>query len=204
MNTSAKRFTKLTLFLIPIGTGINFMGYLLFFVLLKTPFTCDAIGTILIGALCGPLAGATTGLITNSINAITNPTAMFYAILNILFGIAAGFLARHNWFSHVWKAVIASFIFSIIGGVGSILISWPLFGFDFYGSTAQILIAIPLHETTHISKFLCAAFASLLMDIPDKVVACIAVLAVIKALPLRYLIKLPNGNIFIKNRELHD
>lgn len=202
MNTNAKKLGKLTLFLIPIGVGINFVGYQLFYVILKTPFACDAIGTVLVGALCGPVAGATAGLVTNLINAITNPTSMFFAILSILFGVVAGLLAKRGWFSKIWKVIIASFAFSIIGGIGSMLICWPLYGFDFYGSTSQILIAIPLHEATDISKFLCATIASFLMDIPDKMIVCIAVFAIIKSLPVRYLVKLPNGNKFIKNEDL--
>ncbi|AOV97342.1 hypothetical protein A9798_10480 [Edwardsiella hoshinae] len=204
MDKMAWQFDKLTLFLIPIAVGINFIGYQLFFVILKTPFTCDAIGTILIGALCGPLAGATAGLVTNAINAITNPTSLFYAILNVLFGIAAGLIARRGGFTSIWRGVLASLVFSFIGGVGSILIGWPLFGFDFYGSTPQILIAIPLYEATHLAKFLCAMIASLLMDIPDKIIACVAVVAIIMALPIRYLVKLPNGNIFINKEYIAD
>lgn len=204
MSTNAKKLGKLTLFLIPIGVGINFVGYQLFYVLLKTPFACDSIGTVLVGALCGPLAGATTGLITNLINAITNPTSMFMAILSVLFGVVAGLLAKRGWFCKIWKVIIASFAFSIIGGIGSMLICWPLFGFDFYGSTSQILIAIPLYEATHISKFLCATIASFLMDIPDKIIVCIAVFVIVKALPVRYLIKLPNGAEFIKDKDIED
>lgn len=195
---------KLTLFLIPIGVGINFVGYQLFYVILKTPFACDAIGTVLVGALCGPLAGGVTGLVTNLINAITNPTSMFFAILSVLFGVAAGLLARKGWFSKFWKVIVASFVFSVIGGIGSMFISWPLFGFDFYGSTSQLLIAIPLYEATHISKFLCATIASFLMDIPDKIIVVIAAFAILKALPVRYLVKLPNGNHFIKDKDLED
>lgn len=195
---------KLTLFLIPIGVGINFVGYQLFYVILKTPFACDAIGTVLVGALCGPLAGGVTGLVTNLINAITNPTSMFFAILSILFGVAAGLLAKHGWFSKIWKVVVGSFVFAVIGGIGSMLICWPLYGFDFYGSTSQLLIAIPLYEATHISKFLCATIASFLMDIPDKIIVCVAVFAILKALPVRYLVKLPNGNQFIKDKDLDD
>lgn len=193
-----KKLGKLALFLIPIGVGINFVGYQLFYVILKTPFACDAIGTVLVGALCGPLAGALAGLITNLINAITNPTSMFFAVLSVLFGVFAGLLSQKGWFKSVPKVIISSFVFSIIGGIGSMFISWPLYGFDFYGSTSQILIAIPLYEATGISKFICATIGSFLMDIPDKIIVSLAAFAILKALPKRYLVKLPNGNQFIK------
>lgn len=201
---NAKKLGKLVLFLIPIGAGINFVGYQIFYVLLKTPFACDAIGTVLVGALCGPVAGGITGLVTNLINSITNPTSMFFAVLSVLFGVSAGLLARAGMFSSTVKVILSSFVFSIIGGIGSALICWPLYGFDFFGSTSQILIAIPLYEATHISKFLCATIASFAMDIPDKIIVSIAAFAILKALPIRYLVKLPNGDMFIKEKDLED
>lgn len=201
---NAKKLGKLVLFLIPIGVGINFVGYQIFYVLLKTPFACDAIGTVLVGALCGPVAGGITGLVTNLINSITNPTSMFFAVLSVLFGVSAGLLARAGMFSSTVKVILSSFVFSIIGGIGSALICWPLYGFDFFGSTSQILIAIPLYEATHISKFLCATIASFAMDIPDKIIVSIAAFAILKALPIRYLVKLPNGDMFIKEKDLED
>lgn len=201
---NARKLGKLVLFLIPIGVGINFVGYQIFYVLLKTPFACDAIGTVLVGALCGPVAGGITGLVTNLINSITNPTSMFFAILSVLFGVSAGLLARAGMFSSTIKVIISSFVFSVIGGIGSALICWPLYGFDFFGSTSQILIAIPLYEATHISKFLCATIASFAMDIPDKIIVSIAAFAILKSLPVRYLVKLPNGDMFIKEKDLED
>ncbi len=199
-----KKLGKLALFLIPIGVGINFVGYQIFYVLLKTPFACDAIGTVLVGALCGPLAGGLTGLITNLINSITNPTSMFFAILSVLFGVSAGLLARAGMFGSTVRVILSSLVFSVIGGIGSALICWPLYGFDFFGSTSQILIAIPLYEATHISKFLCATIASFAMDIPDKIIVSIAAFCILKALPVRYLVKLPNGSLFIKEKDLED
>ena len=37
---AANKLGKLALFLIPIGVGLNFVGYQIFYVLLKTPFAC--------------------------------------------------------------------------------------------------------------------------------------------------------------------
>lgn len=199
-----KTLSKLALFLIPIGVGINFVGYQIFYVLLKTPFACDAIGTVLVGALCGPLAGGLTGLITNAINAITNPTSLFFCVLSILFGVCAGLLAQRRWFHSLLKVVLSSLVFAVIGGIGSAFICWPLYGYDFFGSTSQILIAIPLYEATHLSKFFCATLASFLMDIPDKILVCVAAFAILRSLPAQYLVKLSNGPLFIREESLDE
>ena len=59
-----KKIDKLTLFLIPIGVAVNFIGGQIA-ILLKLPLYLDAIGTITVGALCGGIPGAIVGVISN-------------------------------------------------------------------------------------------------------------------------------------------
>ena len=47
-----KKIDKLAIFLIPIGVALNFIGAQIA-MLLKLPVYLDAIGTIVVGALCG-------------------------------------------------------------------------------------------------------------------------------------------------------
>ena len=46
------KMDKLTLFLIPIGVAVNFIGGQIA-ILLRLPLYLDGIGTIVVGALCG-------------------------------------------------------------------------------------------------------------------------------------------------------
>src|SRR5690554_2694925 len=100
-----KTSVKLVLFLIPVGVAVNFIGGQLA-LLLKLPVFLDSIGTITVGALGGPLAGATVGALTNILLSITNPQTLFYIVNNIIFGILAGVLARHGFFSWFPKALL--------------------------------------------------------------------------------------------------
>ena len=74
-----KEFSTRTLVLIPIAIVINIViGELT--VRLKLPIYLDSIGTVLVGAVAGPWAGALTGALANLIWGLFNPyaAAFFY------------------------------------------------------------------------------------------------------------------------------
>jgi len=59
-------FTTLTWVMIPVAIAINIaVGQLIY--ALKVPLYLDSIGTVLVGVLAGPWAGALTGLLANLI-----------------------------------------------------------------------------------------------------------------------------------------
>ena len=88
----SKKIGRLTLFLIPIGVAVNLVGFQLCAIMLKLPLSMDSLGTIVVGTLCGPWAGAIVGFLSNLVNCVTDPTSIFFAPLNIAFGVIAGFM----------------------------------------------------------------------------------------------------------------
>jgi energy-coupling factor transport system substrate-specific component len=68
-----KQIAKFSIFLIPVGVAVNFVGAQIA-MLLKLPIYLDAIGTFVVGALCGGIPGAIVGVVSNTINSITYPT----------------------------------------------------------------------------------------------------------------------------------
>src|SRR3972149_5342311 len=63
-------FGTLTLVMIPVAIALNIaVGQLIY--ALKIPLYMDSIGTVLVGVLAGPWAGALTGLLANGITGIT-------------------------------------------------------------------------------------------------------------------------------------
>ena len=66
-----KDFTTMTWVLIPVAIAINIaIGQIV--VLLKLPVFLDSIGTVLVAILCGPVAGALTGTLSNTIWGLFN------------------------------------------------------------------------------------------------------------------------------------
>lgn len=194
-----KNSFKLTVFLIPIGIAVNFIGGQIV-LLLKLPLYLDSIGTIVVGALCGGIPGAVVGSITNILISITNPTTLAYIWLNILFGLLAGFLAKKGVFGSLWKTVVASIGFAIIGGgLGSTI---TILMFDGLGAGATGAITGML-MTMGFSVQAGAFMAELFADLLDKIPTMIIVFFILKSIPVRTLVKLPQGNLFI-NHDLNE
>jgi Cobalt uptake substrate-specific transmembrane region len=89
--------------LMPVAIAINIaIGSLV--VLLRLPIYLDSVGTVLVGVLAGPWAGALTGLLANLIWSIlpvpggAGPTAAFFAPVAGVIGLMAGFWASRGIF----------------------------------------------------------------------------------------------------------
>ena len=191
-----KKMDKLAIFLIPIGVALNFIGAQIA-MLLKLPVYLDAIGTIVVGALCGGVPGAVVGVISNTINSITYPAYVWYGIISAIYGILAAYLSKRKVFCSLWKTVLASLLFATIGGVLNSCITWILFGFNFATDTTAIF-AIPLHSALGFPKFAAQMIAAISMDVADKFLSVMAMFFILKSMPNRFLVKLKLGNVYIK------
>src|SRR6476661_3195579 len=92
-----------TLVLMSVSIAINIsVGAII--VALRLPIYLDSIGTVLVGALAGPWAGALTGLLANLIWSIlpvpggAGPTIAFFAPVAAVIGLIAGFWASRGVF----------------------------------------------------------------------------------------------------------
>jgi hypothetical protein len=99
----ARDFTTATLVLMAVAIAINVaVGSLTF--ALRLPIYLDSIGTVLVGVLAGPWAGALTGLLSNAIWSIlpipggAGPNAAFFAPVAAVIGLMAGFWGSQGVF----------------------------------------------------------------------------------------------------------
>lgn len=189
--TKKKRMDNMTKLLIPLAVAINMVAYN---ILYSTTMLIlgDSIGTILVGAICGPVPGAFVGLLSNLVNVIKNPVMIVMLPLNVAFGVVAGMLARKRIFNTLWKTVLCTPIFGFIGGWLSGSIIFMAMGGDFWGNMASVFVGIPLYNAG-VPKYFAMAVGQLLFDCIDKVVCLLIVYWIIQALPDRFLIKLPQG-----------
>jgi hypothetical protein len=113
-----KEFSTRTLVLIPIAIAIDIaIGQLVY--VLKLPIYLDSIGTVLVGALVGPWAGAVTGGLANLLWGIVPPplqnaysVPFFYVA--IVIGLMAGYFGKRGVFereSPRWLSVLIGAIF---------------------------------------------------------------------------------------------
>lgn len=96
----AGQFGTRTYLLMAVGIGINVILGQTVASALKIPIYLDSIGTILVGVLCGPIAGAITGGLGNVLWSYVIPPpfqyqpAAAFAITAVAIGVIAGLLGR--------------------------------------------------------------------------------------------------------------
>jgi hypothetical protein len=123
------QFTTRTLILMPVAIALNIILGQTVAAALKIPIYLDSIGTILVGVLAGPLAGAATGFLANLLWAYVIPPPFQYppaaafaivaAVIGLLAGVAGGLgLLRPRIGRPVGQLVIGGLITAaIIGGL---------------------------------------------------------------------------------------
>ena len=192
-----KNLNKLTIFLIPIGIAINVVGGQLA-LLLKLPVFLDCIGTIVVGALCGTWPGVLVGLGCGLINSISAPNLLPYTVIGMLFGFIGNLLAKKNMFDKIWKAPINGVCIALVSTCIAVPITATLYG-GFVGTGASGIVAALMAAgwgdvpATFVSE--------LSAELMDKLVCLIVIFFVLKAMPARLVVKLPNGKYFVNEEE---
>jgi energy-coupling factor transport system substrate-specific component len=99
----ASQFDLRTIVLMPVAIAINIILGAAVANALKIPIYLDSIGTILVGALAGPIPGALTGFLANILWQYVIPppfqgsVAAPFAIVAAVIGLLAGIFARMGW-----------------------------------------------------------------------------------------------------------
>jgi energy-coupling factor transport system substrate-specific component len=99
----SSQFDTRTIVLMPIAIAINIILGATVANALKIPIYLDSIGTILVGALAGPIPGALTGALANLLwtyvlpPPFQNGPAAAFAIVAAVIGVIAGLVARGGW-----------------------------------------------------------------------------------------------------------
>lgn len=99
----ARQFDIRTLALMPVAIAINIILGVAVTNALKIPIYLDSIGTILVGALAGPIPGALTGFLANILWQYVIPPpfqgsiAAPFAIVAAVIGLLAGLFGRAGW-----------------------------------------------------------------------------------------------------------
>jgi PAS domain S-box-containing protein len=148
------------------------LGYLVRDVL-RWPLYLDSIGTILVGALLGPLAGAATGALSNLLWGATlgDPSMIPYSLTAAFIGWGAGYAAALGAFRRLGTVMLSG----LLVGLGAALISAPI--------TAYLFGDVTGGGTDYLTSYLTATGANLLQaatiqgfvsDPLDKIISFVA------------------------------
>lgn len=177
------RFTTLSLVLIPVAVGINYVGKL-FAATLKLPLWLDSIGTVLAGMLAGPWIGAISGAVNNIIFGITaDPISFWYLITSIVIGLLVGYLAMTGLVKSFGRAVVLG----LWVGLAAAVVSTPINVILWEGTTGNVwgdalyTVAVGQGWPVWLASFL----DEIVVDVPDKLATVIISFLIFKALPQR-------------------
>ena len=179
----SKSIGKMAFFLLPLGIAVNFIGGQVAH-LLNLPIYLDAIGTMVVAALCGPIYSVATALITGLLMSITAPTNLIYIGNYLAVGLFSGLFSYWGFFKNVWKSCIAgsTVTVAVLGG---------------YSASIRGIITAFLAQTFSLSIPVANMLSEISTDILDKIPSAIITYLLVFRIPNKFLLKLPYGNKYI-------
>jgi energy-coupling factor transport system substrate-specific component len=183
-----KDFNTITWTLIPVAIAINIaIGYIV--VALKLPVYLDSIGTIFVAVVCGPWAGAITGMLSNIIwGATIDPNAFPWFPVAFFIGLVSGFCAQGGLFKSWWKVMIAGFLVALAAAVVGTPISVGVYG-GITASGSSFITAYLLQ--TGQSLLPAVLITNNLVEPFDKISTALLAFAIIQGLSTRFLARFP-------------
>jgi energy-coupling factor transport system substrate-specific component len=185
-----KEFSTMTWVLIPVAIAINLViGQIV--LVLKLPVYLDSIGTVLVGVICGPWAGALTGALSNIIAGfILDPNWFPWFPVAAAIGATAGVMANIGYFKTWWKVVVTGFVIAIVATIVGTPISLVVFG-GITASGSSIITAFLLE--TGRSLLAAVLTTNFIAEPLDKIATSLLAFAIIDGLSSRYLARFPRG-----------
>lgn len=188
-NKGKETFSLMVILLIPVAIAINIVGGQMTS-MLKIPVDLDMIGVILVGALAGPIPAAVTGVLTNLINGVMDPSWLPYAFCSFFIGITSGLLSKYNMMNKIWKLIVSGIVIALVATVTAT----PITVFFFGGAS---MIAAGLMAT---GKQILEAVLSvyIVTETIGKTISVFVAYIIIKVIPDRTLTKYRYGMNFVK------
>jgi energy-coupling factor transport system substrate-specific component len=183
-----KDFNTMTWVLMPVAIAINMaVGQIV--ATLKLPVYLDSIGTVLVGVICGPWAGALTGALANTILGLTiNPDFLPWWPVAFIIGLVSGVCANYGLFKNWWKVAITGFLIALFAAMSSVPISLIVYGGITTGGTG-LITAFLVESGRGIVQ---AVFASSFLTEPvDKITTALLAFALIQGLSKRFIARFP-------------
>lgn len=161
-----------------LGVGLNLLlGYLA--ATIGLPIYLDTVGTVIVAILGGYLPGVAVGFVTNVIKSFSDPSSLYYGVLNAMIAIAAAYLARRGFFKKWVRSLVSIPVFTLIGGGIGALIPWYMEELVF---DSESLSGI-LYQTGMFDQFFSHLLSSLIIDLLDKAVTVLLVVIILNLLP---------------------
>ncbi len=171
-----------TLALMPVALALNIiLGQVVGTMGLPLPLYIDSLGTVLVGALAGPAAGVTTGVLSALVWGTFNPTVVPFAAAYAFVGFSAGILGK-NWTKSWWRIGASA---AVIGFITALL-SAPIASFIFGGTAGTGTgLLVSFYRSLGADPLFAVFLQSWTSDPLDKVIVFTVIWIVYRSLPER-------------------
>lgn len=151
------------------------------------PLYVDAVGTILVAALAGPLMGLATGTLSSVVWGLINPAALPFAAASALTGGLGGWLISRGALRRWWTLALSGAVVGVVCG----MVAAPVAAFV-YGGTAGVGTGALVSAFRAMGNSLLASVTlqSFVSDPLDKILVFALVRQAIAALPRRTVAQL--------------
>jgi energy-coupling factor transport system substrate-specific component len=189
VETITRQFDTRTIVLMPIAIAFNIILGQAVGSALKIPIYLDSIGTILVGALAGPIPGALTGFLSNILWTYVVPPPFHsdisgaFAIVAAVIGLLAGLFGRLGWLRPRTDRSISQLA---VGGAVAVALIVMLAYLAFLGYTA-ILGSPALAPASDNGLFVILGWLAILL-VAGTVIGLLALLFVRRDLTAAYVV----------------
>ena len=149
---------------------------------LGLPLYLDTIGTVAVASMGGYLPGVTVGFLTNMIKGLDAPAAVYYGVLNVIIAGNATLIASRNFKKYWHKILLSILVFTLIGGGVGAIIPWYMEEITFDSEALSVI----LYKTGIFTNFTSHLFASIIRDLPDKIITVFTVELILHFIPKRF------------------
>ena len=146
------------------------------------PLYLDTVGTIAVAVMGGYFPGIAVGFATNIIKGITDPSSLYYGVLNVLIAFFAAYMARRGLHKKIHGVVLMVVVFTLIGGGLGTIMPWFMEGLPFDSES----LSGALYSTGQFGVLASHILSSLLTDLPDKAISVVAALTIVHFIPEKY------------------
>lgn len=190
LGASVKRdFTSVTWALIPLAICINIVAGQIVS-MLKLPVYLDSIGTILVGVVCGPWAGALAGALSNIIWGLFSPGALPFFPVAAWIGFIAGWCAIWGLFGSWWKVFIAGLIIAVTTPFVATPIVVYLYG-GVEGSGASLITGVLIKSGMKVTS--AAFYKNMMVEPLDKIPSAYLAWLLAMRMPRRFADRFPRA-----------
>ena len=149
---------------------------------LGLPIYLDTVGTVAAAVMGGYLPGVFVGFSTNVLKSISDPSSLYYGVLNVMIAVTAAWFAERRHLKNPHGILGLILILTLIGGGLGALIPWFMDGITIESGSLGGM----LRSTGFFSKEAAHLISTLVLDLIDKAISVLLAFLICRIIPKKY------------------